>query len=102
MSSPQRDILNFEYRKRLSPLLKELLGLPCMDPGVERDFSEERRAFLHAQGVIWRNDYQGLANASVGEKIHLKNEQQDALDIRTAEEDQETRKAKANGARSTA
>ena len=85
-----RSILDFEHKKRQSPLLKELLGMPCMcqqSDTAERTDDTERRKREHRD---LQSNYTSLAQASVPEKLELKRLQESALETNTAEDHVDT------------
>ena len=81
-----RAILDFEHKRRQTPLLKELLALPFMRTQTEPLEKTESMERHRAAGVVWRSKYQGLADAPLGEKLELKKIQEEALEV-NAEED---------------
>ena len=76
-----RAILDFEHKRRPTPLLKELLALPFMHTQEPVEPVERHRA----AGVVWRSKYQSLADAPMDEKIELKKIQEEALEVNAEE-----------------
>ena len=81
-----RAILDFEHRKRPTPLLKELLSLPFMSKQAEPQHTTEAKAIRRAEGEVWRNRYKGLTDAPVQEKLELKKIQEEALETNVEED----------------
>ena len=81
-----RAILDFEHRKRLSSLAKDLLQFPFMDAMTNMNLPVALQAKRKAEGILWRQSYHGLVDAPVQEKLSLKSKQEDLMQI-TAEED---------------
>ena len=70
--------------------MKELLALPFMESQVGVAASDGHTALRSGEGVLWRNRYAALANASVQEKQSLKQIQEDALEVNADEANIET------------
>ena len=81
-----RAVLDFEHKRRLTPFLKELLSLPFMDKQPDPQQTTKRTEVRRAEGVLWRSKYQSLADAPLHEKLLLKKNQEEALEV-NAEED---------------
>ena len=81
-----RAILNFEYRKRLTSLAKELLALPFMSSIGQMDMPSAIQAKRKAEGTLWRAKYRGLTDAPVDEKLRLKKKQEDIMELNTEED----------------
>ena len=64
-------ILDFDHKNRLTPLLRELLALLCMDRRVEPQGDRERAELRSAEATLWRGKYKALAVAPVYEKQEL-------------------------------
>ena len=63
-----RALLDFTHRARLQPLAKELLKLPCMQPGAWDWATTVPAAHF---GAEWRSSYAELSAASVPEQLAL-------------------------------
>ena len=81
-----RAILDFEHRKRLSSLAKDLLDFPFMEAMIGMDLPERLQAKRRAEATLWRQGYRGLIDAPVEEKLILKKKQEELMQI-SAEED---------------
>ena len=87
-----RSILDFEHKRRPTPLLKELLNLPCMQQQyetTERTEDTDRRRVEH---ILLQSKYKGLEEASVQEKLELKRIQGEALETNADESHIEQKK----------
>ena len=62
-----QSVLDFEHKMRPTPLVKDLLTLPCMNKQTVLAGNAERSKLLQAEGALWRGKYKALADASVQE-----------------------------------
>ena len=91
-------ILDFKHRLRLTPFVKELLQLPCMQnslsqqPPADDQFDDGRpsQPLVNDQrqyGAVWRTQYERLATATDGELLELAEKQSNRMEISHLEED---------------